>query len=116
MSERQRQIGENEAIFRNVNEQIEALSSTLSTSTETMRIVCECGTRSCTVQFPIRPAEYARVREDATLFLTRPGHDFPETETVVEKHDDYWIVRKNPGVPAAIARATDPKGGSTRDD
>ena len=109
MNERQRQIGENEAIFRSVNEQIEALSSTLTTVTDTMRIVCECGTRSCTDQFPIIPVAYARVREDPTLFLTRPGHDFPETETVVAKEEGYWVVRKNPGLPEAIARATDPK-------
>ena len=114
MNARQRQIGENEAIFRSVNEQIEGLSSTLSTATDTMRIVCECGTRSCTDQFAIVPADYARVREDPTLFLTRPGHDFPETETVVAKEEDYWVVRKDPGLPAAIARATDPRGARER--
>jgi hypothetical protein len=111
MNRRQRQIGENEAIFRSVNEQIQSLNSTLTTVTDTMRIVCECGNRSCTDQFAIMPADYASVREDPTLFLTRPGHDFPETETVVAKEGDYWVVRKDPGLPEAIARATDPRGG-----
>ena len=73
MNRRQRQIGENEAIFRSVNEQIQSLNSTLTTVTDTMRIVCECGNRSCTDQFAIMPADYARVREDPTLFLTRPA-------------------------------------------
>ena len=108
MNERKRRIGENEAIFRSVNEQVDALNATLSTMTDTMAIVCECGTRSCTVQFRIRPEEYANVRRDSTLFLIRPGHDHPETEQVVVKADDYWIVRKDPGLPASIARATDP--------
>jgi hypothetical protein len=49
------------------------------------------------------------VREDPTLFITKPGHDFPETETVVSKTGGYWIVRKDPGLPAGIALATDPK-------
>jgi hypothetical protein len=108
VNERKRRIGENEAVFRVVNEQIRGLSSTLVNATETMSIVCECGTRSCTVQFVIRPEEYQRVRDDPTLFLVRPGHDLPETETVVERADQYWVVRKDPGLPEAIARATDP--------
>ena len=107
MNDRKRRIGENEAIFRSVNEQVQGLTATLSTATDTMRIVCECGTRSCTDQFAIRPEDYGRVRDDATLFLIRPGHDLPESETVVDKTDHYWIVRKDPGGPAELARATD---------
>ena len=105
MSERKRRIAENEAVFRSVNEEIRALNATLATATE-LRIVCECGTRSCADQFSITPEDYTRVRQDSTLFAIKPGHDFPETETTVSKHGHYWIVRKDPGEPAAIARAT----------
>jgi hypothetical protein len=108
MNERRRRIGENEAIFRSVNEEVRGLNTTLSTVQTTMRIVCECGTRRCTVQFEIPRDEYAKVREDSTLFVIRPGHDLPEAETVVIKTDDYWIVRKAAGLPSEIARATDP--------
>ena len=109
MNERQRRIGGNEAIFRDVNEQIGGLTTTLSTAAETMRIVCECGARSCTDQFQITMADYGRIRDDPTLFVVKPGHDLPESETVVEKRDVYWIVRKDPGGPAELARATDPR-------
>ena len=109
MNERKRRIGENEAIFRSVNEQVRGLTARLATATDTMRIVCECGARSCTDQFAIRPEEYARVRDDPTLFLVKPGHDLPEAETVIEKADVYWTVRKHPGGPADLARATDPR-------
>jgi hypothetical protein len=102
MSERKRRIAENEAVFRSVNEEIRNLSSTLTTATD-LRVVCECGTRSCTEQFLIAPADYARVREDPTHFVIKPGHDFPETETAIEKHDEYWIIAKDPGLPAEIA-------------
>ena len=108
MNERKRRIGENEAIFRSVNEQVRGLTATLSTAAETMKIVCECGARSCTDQFAIDTATYAETRRDPTLFLIRPGHDLPETETVIAKNDVFWTVRKDPGVPAEIARATDP--------
>ena len=108
MNERKRRIGENEAIFRSVNEQVRTLTATLETSTNVMKVVCECGARSCTEQFEIEDAAYAEVRADSTLFVVKPGHDLPETETVVARNETFWTVRKDPGIPAAIARATDP--------
>jgi hypothetical protein len=57
----------------------------------------------------VAPDEYRGVRADATLFFVKPGHDLPEAETVVEKTDRYWVVRKDPGGPADLARATDPR-------
>ena len=109
MSERIRRIGENEAVFRSVNDQIRGLSQTFTTAKETMSVVCECGMSSCVDRFQVHPEDYVAVREDSTLFLIKPGHDFPETETVVEKTDAYWIVRKDPGEPAELARSTDPR-------
>jgi hypothetical protein len=73
-----------------------------------MLVVCECGARSCTDRIEILPNEYREVRNDPTLFVLRPGHDAPETETVTAKKPGYWIVRKDPGLPAAIAKETDP--------
>lgn len=108
MHERKRRIGENEAIFRSVNERIRGFDATMTAPTKHMRIVCECGARSCTDQFEIEAAAYTEVRGESTLFIVKPGHDLPETETVVSKNEVYWIVRKDPGIPAAIARATDP--------
>jgi hypothetical protein len=109
VEERKRRIGENEAVFRSVNEQISGLTGTLSTATETMSVVCECGARSCTERFDIEPDVYGEIREDPTLFMVKPGHDLPETETVVAKRGVYWIVKKDPGGPAQLARETDPR-------
>jgi hypothetical protein len=108
VNERKRRIGENEAIFRSVNEQVRDLTDTLSTTTDTIKVVCECGARSCTDQFELMTDAYAEIRADSTLFVVKPGHDLPESETVIEKNNIYWTVRKDPGIPAAIARATDP--------
>jgi hypothetical protein len=52
--------------------------------------------------------ERTRKPREHTLFVIRPGHDLPEAEKVVIKTDNYWIVRKDPGLPTEIARATDP--------
>lgn len=108
MNERKRRIGENEAIFRSVNEEVRSLHGTLAAATETMRIVCECGTRSCTDQFSIETRRFAEIRSDPTQFVIRPGHDLPESETVVAREGDYWVVKKDPGLPADLARATAP--------
>ena len=105
MNERQRRIGENEAVFREVNEQIRGLATA-----PTIEVVCECGTRSCTDRIEVDIDRYARVRADGTLFLLKPGHDIPETETVVERGERCWVVRKDEGGPADLARATDPRG------
>ena len=109
MSERTRRIGENEAIFRLFNEEVRALTRTFTVPAETMTVVCECGVRSCSVRFQISPEEYAAVRSDPALFVLRPGHDMPEAETVVEKHEEYWIVRKRPGLPAQVVEETAPE-------
>ena len=74
--------------------------------------------QSCTVHIEITPEAYGRVREDATLFVVRPGHDLPEAETVIEKTEGYWVVQKDEGLPTAIAIATEEKsaggGGESR--
>lgn len=102
LDERKRRIGENEGTFRKVNEMVRPVEPTW------MTILCECGEQVCREQVVIAQEQYARVREDSTLFLLRPGHDIAETEQVVAKHVEFWIVRKDPGVPAQVARATDP--------
>ena len=97
-----REIGENEGIFREVNELVRPLDQ------DVMTVLCECGDAACRDQLLIAHDEYARVRQDPTLFVLRPGHDFDETERVEAKHLEYWIVRKRAGLPAQIARDTDP--------
>lgn len=103
MNERKRRIAENEAIFRSVNEQIEKLGDPADAARGQLEIVCECGTTSCTDRISIAREDFRRVRADPTLFALKPGHDAPETETVVERLDGSWVVRKDPGPPARVA-------------
>jgi len=100
LEERKRRIGENEGVFRSVNELIQPLDR------DWMTILCECGQMTCRDQLVILRDEYARVRKDPTMFILRPRHETAETEEVVLKQHEFWIVRKNPGLPAAIARST----------
>lgn len=108
MSERTRRIGANEALFRGVNEEIEALSREMAEFTSRpMQIVCECGDIECTERVTLAVDDYERIRADPALFFVRPGHELPEVETVVERNEEFFVVRKRPGEPEQVARATD---------
>ena len=58
-----------------------------------------------------RRSEYEEVRANPAHFAVSPGHEAPDVETVVAKRSGYDVVRKNEGVPAEIARQTDPRSG-----
>jgi hypothetical protein len=109
VSERERRIGANEAIFREVNERIEEINRTFAMLTETMEIMCECGSLRCAEMISISLSEYERIRSDPTLFAIVTGHDAPDVESVVEQQDGFDVVRKHPGEPQAVAEATDPR-------
>ena len=109
MDERTRKIGENEALYRSINERIEDLNQAFGTVTETMAVVCECGKLECTEQIELDIPTYERVRSEPTHFVVLPGHEIPDVEEIVEHHDGYNVIRKHPGGPAELARATDPR-------
>jgi hypothetical protein len=106
--ERARRVGANEALFRSVNEEVHDLNRSFLVEGR-LRVVCECGRQSCVDQIDLAPAAYEAIRADSSLFVVKPGHDEPDVETVVERKDDYWVVRKAPGAPRRIARETDPR-------
>ena len=101
-------LAKNEELFRSVNEQVRDLNQTFLVE-GTLRIVCECGEQSCIDQIELMPGEYEAVRSDSALFAVKPGHEVEDVETVVERKDGYWVVRKAPGAPQRIARETDPR-------
>ena len=110
MSEEQgRRVGLNEAIFREVNEQIETLNRDLGTDERTMTAVCECADGDCTDRLQISVSTYERVRTDPRRFVIVPGHELAEFEPVVESTEGYDIVQKREGAAAELARETDPR-------
>ena len=107
MDERTRKIGENEAMYRAINDKIEDLNEAFGTVTETMVVVCECGEIACTQQVELDVPTYERVRSDSAQFVVLPGHEIPDVETVVEEHGSFNIIRKDAGGPAELARDLD---------
>jgi len=109
LGERDRRIGENEAIFRQVNERVSELNRSFSVVLERGDYLCECGDEECVERIALTPEEYERVRADPTQFVVKPGHVAPDVEDVVRAEPEYRIVRKRDEDAAAIARETDPR-------
>jgi len=104
---REERIGLNEAVFREVNERIEALAETFDLGTQPLDLICECGDASCVDRIHMTPAEYEQLRSDSHHFAIAPGHDIPDVETVIARHQGYEVVSKDEGEPQEVAERTD---------
>ena len=108
MDERARRVGENEALFREVNERIKEIQD-LAGHREAIAFVCECGDSECTEEIRLTEHEYVTLRADPLHFAVAHGHVAADVERVVAERETYAIVRKHEGDPAEFAAATDPR-------
>jgi len=106
---RRRQLAQNEALYRTVNEEIESLTETFSPEPRRMSAVCECADESCTELIELAIEDYEAVRADPTLFIAVPGHENLEIEVVRERHESFVVVCKNKSEGREVAVATDPR-------
>jgi hypothetical protein len=95
--ERRERIARNEVAARELNEK-------LGMGT----FLCECGDLECSAAVRLPRELYDSIRADPMLFFARPGHEKPEAENVVKRHDDFVVVRKHEDV-ADIVRERDPR-------
>lgn len=109
MDERGRRIGQNEVVFREVNERLRELGESFSLVTQAAEFVCECANTSCTERIQLTLAEYEHIRSDPKWFVAVPGHEVVDYERVIEQTDSYAIVEKLPGGPAGIAIKESPR-------
>jgi hypothetical protein len=109
MSERERRLALNEALFREVNERVEDMTKTFESPTGTLEIFCECGDRACTDRLSVPTDVYEHVRSDPTHFLLRAGHEDTTVEHVIETHDSYIVVEKDGTDVERVVEQTDPR-------
>jgi hypothetical protein len=107
--DRLRRVGENEALYRLVNERIEALSGGVITSSGEFGVICECATLDCKTQIMITPAVYEQVRANSDQFIVLRGHQIDEIETIVEDHGGFIVIAKTPAEAKQIAEEMDPR-------
>ncbi len=99
-------VARNEALYRQVNEQIAELSEHQRQAM--LPVLCECGRLACSETIEIGSAEYAAVRADPTRFVVLSGHEMPEFERVVAEGPGYVVVEKL-GDARSIVRGLDPR-------
>ena len=109
VDERAKRIGENEALFREVNERVKDLNETFDLVLDERSIVCECGNETCIDQIAMSPKDYEALRADPAQFVVVPGHEVRQFEEVVAEGSGYAIVRKRAGLPEQLAERLDPR-------
>ena len=109
MGLREERVAKNEAVAREINEQIEQASDSRPPSSF-VHIVCECGYDTCDLFIAVLKEEYEAVRGDPRQFVVRSEHVIPDLELIVEERDRFTIVAKRQGTPARVATRTDPRG------
>lgn len=107
----ERRLAENEAIFRQINEQVQAgydetnrlaqednqpefMVSNISGTTP-LQFYCECADENCAMRFPISPLEYQEIHQNRKHFTVVPGHEVLSVEKVVARKPAYIVVEKN---------------------
>jgi hypothetical protein len=102
--------GENEALFREVNERLKERKRDDSAWVSLSEWICECAEETCTERIEMSALEYEQLRSEPTYFAVVPneGHVSFDVERIVEKRDRFWVVEKV-GEAAEIAEETDPR-------
>jgi hypothetical protein len=98
----------NEALFREVNERIEDVSSSVALDEQLMEFLCECDSTACMEKISATRAEYEAIRTDATHFIVLPGHEDHDVEHVVQQTELFLVVEKE-GQAAHEAQEGDPR-------
>jgi len=98
---REERAAENEDLFRRLNERLHTLATIASSSVleadTPERFLCECSQTSCSRVLELTQSDYRSVRQTNRRFLVFPdaSHTDPALETVVERHQGFWVVEKN---------------------
>ena len=106
--ERERRMGENEAIFRAANERMARWEERDRLDAVELYF-CECADPTCMQKARLRGSDYERARSDPTHFFVVPGHEVEDVETVLESHPEWVLVQKDEADARDVAEETDPR-------
>ncbi len=104
---RQERLAENEAMFRTANERMAGWDE-LHSADAVEHYFCECADEGCRQKVGLRKADYERVRSNSRRFFVALGHEIPDVETVIEKHEGWAVIEKDPEVTETVA-SLDPR-------
>ena len=100
----------NQSLYREVNERVEEINKAFDSILPLGDWICECAKENCSERLLLTHEEYESLRADGTRFAVLPhdDHVFPEVESVVERHERYWVVEKS-GIAGELAAKVDPR-------
>ena len=107
MDAREKRLAQNEALFREVNERVDAVAHQLGPDVP-YEFLCECANAGCTFRLTLPPSVYEAVRADPKQFVVLPDHYTPEIEELALQEDTYWVVRKT-GETGEFVEHLDPR-------
>jgi hypothetical protein len=105
--QRQDRIARNEVTYRDVNEAIDAGRADRA-SDAPRPYMCECGLLECNDLVELTAGEYEAVRANPKRFFMVNGHEIPDVEHVVERHERYTVAEKD-DLGAKVAAENDPR-------
>jgi hypothetical protein len=102
-------LAENEATFRDANEQIMKRAREYEIS-DRVPFLCECGEPRCQQILRLTLEQYEEVRSEGTRFLLVPGHEaaVDPSATIVNRTEDYVVIEKA-GIAGEVAERRDPR-------
>lgn len=109
----ERRLAENEAYFRDRNEQVEkqlGLLKDIATEEGKQHLIhdegdtlfhfyCECSDENCQSRIALTLTDYVSIHKKRDQFTILPRHDVPSIEEIIHKQPEYWIVKKMISVP-----------------
>jgi hypothetical protein len=89
-----RLVARGQAVFRAVNERIEATNKHFGVALKQTDFVCECADRDCMDRLMLTLEKYEEVRRFPTHFIVATDHVDLDYEKVVERIHGYVVVEK----------------------
>ncbi|PLS81783.1 hypothetical protein CYG49_01415 [Candidatus Saccharibacteria bacterium] len=112
-----RRLAENEVYFRERNRAIEeqykqikeiakedGQESLIHDDDLVLQFFCECSDEDCRKRIPLRRSQYDQLHKNNNVFVVVCGHEIPEYEFVIERGEDYCIIRKKNEPPLSASK------------
>ena len=96
MATRLDRLRQNEVLFRELNERLRALRHAHEPDPWSGRAdyLCECADAGCLELIELALDEYDGARSNGGVFLVYPGHEGPDSGSVIERNDRFLLVER----------------------
>jgi hypothetical protein len=114
-SKSERNMAENEVVFRQYNERVQQAFDELKAMAEAhgetdliaheddpLQFFCECSDENCVERVQLRPSQYKDIHQHRDWFTIVPGHEVEKIEKVIETNDVYSVVEKHLDPPENV--------------